>query len=134
MIAFLVELENRVGSVAEVAEAIAERGINITGGAGVACGGSGQFALTTNDEAATRRLLLSRGYKFREIELVPITLADTPGTFARACRALAEAKINIEATFGMGTTGDRNTMAFATDDPARARTILSQKALTGTGR
>ena len=42
MIAFLVELENRVGSVAEVAEAIAERGINITGGAGVACGGSGQ--------------------------------------------------------------------------------------------
>ncbi|MGD0019485.1 MAG: hypothetical protein ABSD62_09560 [Candidatus Limnocylindrales bacterium] len=134
MIAFLVELENRVGSVAEVAEAIAERGINITGGAGVACGGSGQLAFTTNDEAGTRRLLLSRGYKFREIELVPITLADTPGTFARTCRALAEAKINIEAAFAMGASGDRTTMAFATDDPARARTILSQKALSGTGR
>ena len=134
MIAFLVELENRVGSSAEVAEAIAERGINITGGAGVACGGSGQLALTTNDEAGTRRLLVGRGYKFREIELVPITLADTPGTFARACRALAEAKINIEAAFVMGASGDRNTMAFATDDPARARSILSQKALTGSGR
>jgi hypothetical protein len=133
MIAFLVELENRVGSAAEVAEAIAERGINITGGAGLACGSGGQMAVTTNDEAGTRRLLLGHGYKFREIELVPITLADTPGTFARTCRALADAKINIEAAFAMGAGGG-NTMAFATDDPARTRTILSQKSLSGSSR
>jgi hypothetical protein len=134
MIAFLVDLENRVGALAEVAEAVAERGINMTGGAGVACGGGGQFALTTNDEAGTRRLLLGRGMKFREIELVPITLQDSPGNFARACRALADAKINVEAAFAMGATGDRNTVAFATDDAARARTILSQKELTGSNR
>ena len=133
MIAFLIELENRVGSTAEVAEAIAERGINMTGGAGVACGNSGQFAVTTNDEAGTRRLLLGRGYKFREVELVPITLADAPGTFARTCRALADAKINIDAAFLMGG-GERNTIAFATDDPARTRAILSQKSLTGASR
>ena len=129
MIAFLVDLENRVGSAAEVAEAIAERGINVTGGAGMACGNSGQLAVTTNDEAATRRLLLGRGYNFREIELVPITLADTPGTFARTCRALADAKINVEAAFAMGTGGG-NTIAFATDDPARARSILIQTSLS----
>jgi hypothetical protein len=134
MIAFLVELENRVGSLAEVTEAIAERGINVTGGAGVACGETGRFAVSTNDEAATRRLLLSRGFKFREIELVPITLVDTPGTLARTCRALADAKINVEAAFAMGGTGERNTIAFATDDPARTRSILSQKELTGSGR
>jgi hypothetical protein len=134
MIAFLVELENRVGSAAEVAEAIADRGINITAGAGLACGGGGQMALTTNDEAGTRRLLLSRGSRFREIELVPISLTDAPGTFARTCRALADAKINIEAVFAMAASGDRNTMAFATDDPARARSILGHKALTGSGR
>jgi hypothetical protein len=134
MIAFLVELENRVGSLAEVTEAIAERGINVTGGTGVACGEGGRFVVTTNDEAATRRLLLSHGFKFREIELVPITLADTPGTLARTCRALADAKINVEAAFAMGATGERNTFAFATDDPARTRSILSQKELTGSGR
>ena len=133
MIAFLVELENHVGSVADVAEAIAERGINITGGAGVACGGSGEFAITTNDEAGTRRVLLGRGFKFREIELVPITLADTPGAYARTCRALADARINIEASFQMGA-GERNTIAFATSDPAKARSILGQKALSSSGR
>jgi hypothetical protein len=131
MIAFLVDLENRIGALAEVAEAISERGINMTGAAGVACGGSGEFALTTNDEAGTRQLLLSHGFKFREIDLVSIALADTPGTFARACRALADARINVEAAFQMGAAGDRVTIAFATDDPARARTILSQKAPTG---
>jgi hypothetical protein len=134
MIAFLVDLENRIGSLAEVTEAIAERGINVTGGAGLACGDGGRFAMSTNDEAAARRLLLSRGYRFREIELVPITLADAPGTLARTCRALADAKINIEAVFPMGASGERNTIAFATDDPAKTRTVLSQKALSGTSR
>jgi len=133
MIAFLVDLENRVGSLAEVAEAVAERGINITGGAAIACGENGGFALTTNDEAATRRLLLSRGSKFHEIELVPITLADNPGTLARTCRALADARVNILAVFSMGGA-ERNTIAFATDDPARTRSILSQSALTESGR
>jgi len=40
MVAFLVDLENRVGTLAEVAEAVSERGINLTGAAGVACGGT----------------------------------------------------------------------------------------------
>ena len=34
----------------------------------------------------------------------------------------------------MGVTGDRNTMAFATDEPARARSILGRKALSGAKR
>lgn len=131
MIAFLIELENRAGAVAAVTEAIAERGINITGGAGIGAGSAGHMALTTNDEAATRRVLLGGGYKFREIEIVPLTVVDAPGTFARACRALADARINIEATFPMTGSGERNTMAFATDDPVKARSILGQKALTG---
>ena len=134
MIAFLVTLENRVGALADVADAVAERGINITGGTGMACGDSGRFAMTTNDEAATRRLLTSRGYSFQEIELVPITLSDVPGMLARTCRALAAAGINVLAMFAMGAAGERNTIAFATDDPVRTRSVLSQAALTESGR
>jgi hypothetical protein len=134
MIAFLIELDNRAGTVAEVTEAIADRGVNITGGAGMGGGTKGYFAVTTNDEAATRRVLIGASYKFREIEVVPLTLADSPGTFARACRALADAKINIDAAFPMASGADRNTIAFATDDPVKARSILSQKTLAGSGR
>lgn len=134
MIAFLIELENRAGAAASVTEAIAERGINITGGAGIGYGGAGHLAVTTNDEAATRRVLLGGGYKFHEIEIVPLTVVDAPGTFARACRALADAKINIEATFPMTGSGEKNTIAFATDDPVKARSILAQKSLSSASR
>jgi hypothetical protein len=134
MIAFLVELDNRVGSAAEVAETIAERGINVTGGAGLAVGSSGRLAVTTNDEPGTRRALLGRGYKFREIEIVPITLSDNPGSFAKALRALADANINVEAAVPMGSASDRNTIGFCTDDPAKARTTLHQKIGAGTSR
>jgi hypothetical protein len=134
MIAFVVELENRPGSAAEVTEAIAERGINVTGAAGVACGSTGQVALTTNDEAGTRRALLGQGFKFREVEVVPVTIADSPGTFAQACRALADASINVEAAFGVALNGDRITRAFATDDPVKARSILGQRSFAGSSR
>lgn len=130
MIAFLIEIENRPGSAAEVTEAIAEHGINVTGGAGVACGSAGRMALTTNDEAGTRRALLGQGFKFHEIEVVPITIADSPGAFAQACRALADARVNVEAAFGVAISGDGITMAFATDDAAKARSILGQRSAT----
>jgi hypothetical protein len=128
MIAFLVELENRPGAAADLTEAIAERGINIAGGAGLASGTTGQLALATNDDAGTRRLLLSRGDKFREIELVTVAVADRPGALARTCRALAGARVNIEALFLLaGPGGDGATVAFATDDPAKARAALGQR-------
>ena len=47
MIAFLIDLQNKPGSAADVAEVIADRGINITGGAGIGSGSSGQMALAS---------------------------------------------------------------------------------------
>jgi hypothetical protein len=134
MIAFVIELESRAGSLAKVTEEIADRGINITGGAGISGESRGYFALTTNDEAATRRVLIGASRKFREIEIVPLTMADVPGSLAKACRALADAGVGIEAVFSMAGTAEKNTIAFATDDPAKTRSILSQKSLAGPSR
>jgi hypothetical protein len=44
-------------SWARVAEAIAQKGINIEGFAGATAGGAGTVLLVTNDEAGTRRAL-----------------------------------------------------------------------------
>lgn len=124
MIAFLIELQNRAGTLAEVTEAIAQRGINVTGGAGIGSGSIGHFVATTNDEAGTRRVLLGGGYRFREIEVVPLTIADAPGNLARACRVLADAGINVDAVFVTATGPGTTTLAFVTDDPVKARSIL----------
>ena len=82
MNAFIITGQDRPGELAKVAEAIAERGVNITNVSCLTWGGQGAIGITTNDEAATRSLLSSRGFDYREVELVPCSMDDRPGTLA----------------------------------------------------
>lgn len=126
MNAFIVELENKPGALATVAEAIATKGINITGFAGVTCGGNGSIAIMTNDEAGTRSALTGARLTFHEMELVSASIADEPGALAKTARKLADAGVNIEAAFGTGMSAGKVTVAFATSDPAKARSALGE--------
>jgi hypothetical protein len=51
---FTVKLDDRPGSLARVATALGDRGVNITGIVGVAEDTDGALMLTTSDPAATR--------------------------------------------------------------------------------
>jgi hypothetical protein len=129
MNAFIIELENRPGSLAETTAAIAEKGINITGVAGAASGAAGALAIVTNDESATRSALQGIDCRFREIGLASASLEDKPGSLAAAARALADAGVNIEAVFPTGMEGGKITVAFGVDNVEAARSALGQ--LTG---
>jgi hypothetical protein len=131
---FMVEVKNKPGELAKLAETIAEKGINITGFTGAACGDTGEVCLLTNDEASTRHALSAARYKVREIELVPTSLDDRPGTLAEAARRLANAGVNILAALPTGMSGGRISLAFATDNPAKARTALAEPAMAGSSR
>jgi hypothetical protein len=128
MNAFLVVLLNQPGELARLAETIAHKGINITGLTGAA---SGAVCLMTNDEEGTRRALIDAHYLPREIELVPVTLADQPGTLAEAARRLGDAGINIEALLPTGRSDGAITVAVATDNPDKTRMVLGQVVLAG---
>jgi len=129
--AFIVELPNKPGELARITEAIAQKGIDITSFSGATCGDSGGVALLTNDEAGTRSAIQTAGFKAREIEVVPASLENRPGTLAEAARRLASAGVNIEAALPTGMSGNNVTVAFATSDPAKARQALGEKVLTG---
>ena len=134
MNAFIVELKNKAGELARVTEAIAEKGIDITGFAGATSGDSGSVVLVTNDEAATRRALQDARATVREIEIVSAPLDNRPGSLAKAARRLADAGVNIEAAMQIGMSGDKVTVAFATSDPAKARTALGEAVAAGIRR
>ena len=51
---FTVKLDDRPGSLARVATALGDRGVNITGIVGVAEDTDGALMLTTSDPVATR--------------------------------------------------------------------------------
>ena len=84
MVWFTVQLEDKPGSLAKVATALGERGVNITGIVGVAEDTEGALMLTTSDPAATRQAFESMDLPFEEHggvspEMDGMTIADLRG-------------------------------------------------------
>jgi hypothetical protein len=123
---FIVDLKNKPGEFAKVTEAIAQPGIDITAFSGSTCGDSGSLALVTDDEAGTRRVLTDGQWKYRAAEVVEASIANKPGSLAEVTRKLAAAGVNIEAAFPIGMTGGNVQVAFATDNPSKAKQALGQ--------
>lgn len=128
MNAFIIQLENKPGSLAEITEAIGDRGINITAISGVTAGTVGALGLLTNDEAGTREVLRSTGIKVREIGLVSVSLEHKAGTLGDIARKLADAGVNIELLLGTGMTGSKVTVALGVDDVEAAQRAIGQTA------
>ena len=63
---FTVQLTDAPGSLARVATALGERGVNITGIVGVAEDTDGALMLTTSDPAATRETFTALDLPFEE--------------------------------------------------------------------
>ena len=63
---FTVKLDDRPGSLARVATALGELGVNITGIVGVAEDTDGALMLTTSDADATRQAFTNLGLPFEE--------------------------------------------------------------------
>ena len=87
---FTVQLDDRPGALAEVAKALGDRGVNITGIVGVAEDTDGALMLTTSDPAATREAFGALGLAFEEhdptggVEPETMTVGDLrPGAAGR---------------------------------------------------
>jgi hypothetical protein len=128
MNAFLVDLENKPGAIASVAEALGTKGVNITNLAGASCGDSGRAAITTTDPAATREVLQTMHASFKELEVTEVALANEPGSLGTATRRLASAGVNIEAIFPTGMSGTEVNVGFVTNNPTKARELLAMAA------
>lgn len=133
MIAFMVDLQDKPGEVARVAEAIAQKGINIEGFSGATAGGRGAVILVTNDEEGTRRALADAGCQVTESELVTASLDHQPGSLAAAARKLADAGINIQGALPVGMSEGKVSIAFATDQPAKTRELIGSSEPAGIG-
>ena len=130
---FIVDLKHQPGELAKATQAIAQKGINITAFSGVTCGSSGTIALLTSDDVGTRRALTEAGYRPRELEAVTSTLAHTPGALAETAKKLADAGINVEVALPTSMSDGKVTLAWATDQPAKARGVLGAAEPVGAG-
>jgi len=126
MNAFMIDLENKPGALADLAEALGSAGINITGVTGATCGDQGRVALTVDDESAARTALGKAAMAYVESEVTTVSLRHEPGSLGAAARKLASQGINIDAVMPMGMSGNEVSVAFVTSDPSATKELLSQ--------
>jgi len=131
MRAFIVSLDNRPGTLADLGDALGERGINITGVAGTTWEGTGAAGIVTNDDAGATAALDEGGFAYRQIDVVSVTIEDRPGSLGEAARRLSEAGVNIELILPSGMQNSRVTLALGVDNAERAREALGELAATG---
>jgi hypothetical protein len=124
MQAFITEAANRPGEFARHAEAIAKRGINLSGIVCLGVGDRGAAAFMAADESGLRSALNEAGIAFREIPIVTVAIDDKPGTAAAAARTLGDAGVNIELLAGVGMTDSKVTLAIGVDKVEEARRAL----------
>jgi hypothetical protein len=124
---FVVQLDNRPGAMATLAEALASRGVDLRAIGGGGIGDSGHVIMTTADDDTTRKVLEQGGYTFIEGESILAEVDDKPGGMARIARSLADAGVNIYGHLFLGRWGDRAMFAFVVDNPDLARPILERK-------
>ncbi|MGB2938957.1 MAG: ACT domain-containing protein [Candidatus Dormiibacterota bacterium] len=92
-----IDIEDRAGVVADVAEALAKAGINVIGGCGVATGGSGVIHVLVEDADTARAALDAAGVTVGGTSEAVVVgpLQDQPGELARVTRAAADAGISL---------------------------------------
>ena len=134
MIAFIVDLQDKPGEVARVAEAIAQKGINIERFSGATAGGRGAVILVTNDEEGTRRALADAGCQVTESELVTASLEHQPGSpGGRRTEARRRRGSTSRPPCRSACPEGKVSIAFATDQPAKARELIGSSEPAGIG-
>jgi hypothetical protein len=123
---FVVQVPNRPGQMAELAEQMAAAGVDLRAIGGGGLGDYGHFILTSADDDAARRVLEEGSWTFIEGESLLAEVDDKPGGMARLARALADAGVNVHGHLFLGRWSDRATFAFVVDDPEKARPILEK--------
>ena len=124
MTEFVVRLDNRPGSLARLTELLAAAGVNIDALAAWGDNGDGVVRLVVDQPEACARTLREASLSFEERTVLAAHLDDVPGELARVARSLADANINIEAVFLLGSHDGGLEVAIAVDDPEAAMPLV----------
>lgn len=125
---FIVQLPNRPGSLARLAEALAARGVDLRAIGGGGIGEIGHVIMTTADDDTAREVLEEGKYVYLEGESLLTEVDDRPGGMAAVARRLADAGVNVHGHLFVGRWGDRAMFAFVVDDVDKARPVLESSS------
>jgi hypothetical protein len=121
-----IQLTNKPGDLARVAEALARRGVNIKALAGLSMNGVALARILPDDIVAARSAFEAAHIRFSESEVHVVLLENKAGVVAELTKRLGEAHVNLEAIYIAGIADDLIELAVVTDDPKKAKKILEE--------
>ena len=108
-----VELVNKPGTIADLGEAAAAAGVNLSGGCGFACEGVGVMHVLVDDPDRAADAFESAGLIVRGRREVLVTAgANRPGALGELARRFANAGVNIDLIY----LASDNRMVLGLDD------------------
>ena len=108
---FHLDLEDRPGTLGDVATLLSGAGVNIEA---FAADRSGVRILTSDPDATEKALAGHVG--FHAVEVIEIELPNRPGELARVATALGKHGVNIVTSFGMAGNHDGGRIYISPDD------------------
>ena len=121
---FAIHVTDRPGEIARVANALARKDVNIKSIAGMGFAHQGVIRIIADDVEAARSALRESNIRFEESELVTALLENKAGELAGIAGKLSNAGLNVHAVYVVGLEGDLVDLAFAVDDPKKAKKAL----------
>ena len=121
-----IALADRPGSLATLAEALGQAGVNLDSLSGSgATGEQGSARIIVTDAAKARKAIEAAGLTVAaEREVLVVELDDKPGELAKLARKLADAHINLDAAYLLGQGHGKKEIVLGVPDVAKARAIV----------
>jgi hypothetical protein len=114
----------RPGTLADLAERLAARGVNITGIDATDDHAHGVIFLEAEPYDEALRTLADAGYHAMSEEVLVIRLKDEPGALARVAARFREPSINIQAMRILRRDGGWVSVVLNTNNNVQARSLL----------
>jgi hypothetical protein len=121
-----IQLTNKPGDLARVADALARRGVNIKALAGLSVGGVALTRILPDDIVAARSAFEAANIRFTESEVHLVLLENKAGVLATVTNRLGEAGVNLEAIYITGIADDLVELAIVSDNPKKTKKVLEE--------
>ena len=129
-----VFVQNVPGRLAEIADIIAEAGIDIRALSLADTTNFGILRIIVDKPDDALRLLKDRGLSVKSSGVIAVGIDDMPGGFAKAVRTLSDAGVSVEYSYAfLGRETGRAMVVFRTDNDEKALSSLAAGGLAVLG-
>lgn len=121
-----IQLTHHPGDLARIAQALANRGVNIKALAALKVSGEAMVRILPDDIVAARGALQAGNVRFEEGEVHTVLIENKAGALAAVADRMAAEGINLEAVYLTGIVDDLVEVAFVSDNPKKTKKLLEE--------